>query len=282
MFIIPQFETYGIPRLLDDQLIFLFIGVTVLIAAGSYIINDIKDSTADFINKPDKCFVGETKLSPRTGYIYYISTILAGAILAVYIAFSIKKPLLFIIYPFAVALLFMYSHSWKRSPLSGNIIVAIFCAFVPAIIWYAESEGMNALQLVNPHIVLLFSMYICFGFLATLAREIIKDLEDIEGDRAAGYQTFPISAGVERAKMLAIFTSIILISSYGLWILALIRLEYWISLTALVAALVLPSIYILKIINRAKSKTDFSNLSKYCKYLLLASLIIFIIILLEI
>ena len=282
MFIVPQFEIHGIPRLLDNQLILLFIGVTVLIAAGSYIINDIKDSSADLINKPTKCYVGGANLSVKSTYAYYILIILAGAFLAAYIAIAIEKPLLFCIYPLAVFLLFMYSHSWKKRSLSGNIIVAIFCAFVPAIIWYAESDGMAALQLANPHIVLVFSMYICFGFLITLVREIIKDIEDIEGDKAADYQTFPISAGVERAKMLAIFACIILISTYGLWMLALVKLQTWISLAGLVSLLLLPSIYILTKINAAKTKIDFSRLSKHCKYLLLASLIIFIVILLEI
>jgi len=282
LYVVPLFQEHGISRLLDGPLIILFVSVTVLIAAGSYIINDIKDSSADQINKPEKCFVGDGKLGIRSTYTYYLAISISGALVAAYIAFSIEKPALFLIYPLAVFLLFMYSHSWKRRPLSGNIVVATFCAFVPGIIWYAESEGMALLQIANPHIALIFAMYMLFGFLATLVREIIKDIEDIEGDKAVGYSTFPISAGTERAKMLAIFTTVMLTASYGLWILALVRLEARFSLGGLAVIVILPTLYILSKINKATLKKDYTDISKYCKYLLLASLLIFIAILLEI
>ena len=279
-YIIPYFKGYSISRVLQGVDVFLFVLVTSLIAAGSYIINDIKDYPSDVVNKPTKIYIGKDKLSPRAALIYYWVLTSLGAILAAYIALHIRKPYLFVIYPVAVALLYLYSHLWKRRPLSGNIVVASFCAFVPGIIWYAESEGMALLSTVNPSIVSLYMGYILFGFLATMVREIVKDIEDLNGDKEAGYLTLPITMGEARAKKIALIFAGLLLMSYSLWIYAAADMTSVIVWLLVSVGIVLPTLYIVLRLYWAKAKVDYSHLSRLIKYLMAMSLFVFVGILL--
>jgi len=200
---------------LDGGLWMLFILDTILIAAGGYVVNDILDQKADLFNKPEHLFIGPGKISARVGWIYYVLIIGLGFWIAYYIASSIGELHLLIIYPVAVALLYLYSRYFKRMPLLGNIVVSTFCAFVPAIIWYAEHELVNSIA--NSHayryefIVRYFSVYIGFAFLSTMVREIIKDMEDVEGDRASGFHTWPILRGMSSARFMAQFFGLLLL-----------------------------------------------------------------------
>lgn len=281
LYVIPLFHNYGIDRVLTGRLVGLFILDTILIAAAGYVINDILDHTTDLINKPNGTFIGADKIHPRHANVYYWTIVLLGGVIAAYIALQIDKPLLFLIYPLATALLYMYSARWKATSLTGNGVVALFCAFVPAIIWYAESDGFQQLYTHNASYILLMGAYILFGFLATMVREIVKDIEDIEGDRRAGARTFPIVAGVDRANVLAVFTFVLLISSYGFWILAMYRLQALGSLGLSIVLLIIPSILTIIQLTKAKEKSAYSAISSYLKLLMVASLVIFISVLLE-
>lgn len=255
----------------------LFVFDTVLIAAAGYVVNDIYDGATDSVNKPTKTYIGAGSLTAKSAWIYYFILCILGAAIAAYIAIEIGKPQLFMIFPLATFLLYMYSKRWKRRPLSGNIVVAIFCAFVPSIIWYAEAQSMAQLSNLQPALTLLFAAYIAFGFLATLVRELIKDLEDEAGDRAAGYCTFVIDRGAKMTRTLASWILALLISSYGLWLLAIWRLGDWIAITLVVLMMLTPSLIILVRINNSREKKQYSLISKHLKILMLASLIVFIV-----
>ena len=277
-FINPLFAKYHIVQELTGGLQWLFILDTVLIAAAGYVVNDIIDNKADSVNKPNKTYISRDKISSTTAWVYYTLLCTAGAVIAGHIAIKIEKPLLFIIYPLATFLLFMYSKVWKKRPLSGNIVVAVFCAFVPAIIWYAEADGMQKLHQIEPAYVLLFAAYVIFGILSTFAREIIKDLEDVEGDRAANYHTLPIVIGEAKAGSIAIIAISALISSYGLWLLAIWRLGHWLGMVLMIAMMLLPSIYILTQTNKSRTKVDYKKISRYLKVLMMISLFVFLMI----
>jgi len=279
LYVIPLMQQHHIERLLTGALVPLFISVTALIAAGSYVINDIKDLQADQHNKPNKTYIGPDKLTICTAQSYYYLLTALGAGIAIYIALTIDKPWLFVIYPAAVSALYAYSASWKRRPLSGNIVVAVYCAFVPGIIWYAEADGMAALYRVAPAYILLFAAYILFGFLATLVRELVKDIEDLAGDSAAGYRTYAVVRGLAPTRRLAVGVLVLLISSYGLWLLAIWRLGSIVELSVCILAILVPSIYLLQQLMVASSPPAYTALSRQLKWLMIASLVVFCIVL---
>ena len=265
---------------LNDNLWILFIIDTVLIAAGGYIINDLMDQKADAFNKPTKVFIGSGKISPLAGWIYYGIVVILGFCIASFIADRIDKMYLLAIYPVAVGLLFMYSFYFKQLPLIGNLIVSIFCAFVPGIILYAEYDTINFIS-ETPYfpydlIMHFFPAYISFAFLSTFVREIIKDIEDMEGDMKSAYRTLPIMVGVERANVMALFFAILLLCSYAFWFFGIYGTEDLILGLVIVVGLVVPTLYIIRAIYRAKSTADYSSISKMLKYLMIVSLFVFL------
>lgn len=265
---------------LDGNLWILFVVDTVLIAAGGYVINDILDQKADEMNKPERQFVGESGISLSVAWVYYFALVLVGFGIAFFIASRIDKLLLLSIYPAAVGLLFLYSRYFKRMPLLGNLVVSLFCAFVPAIIWYAESDMVNSLLAIDIGkynlIVNVFIAYIGFAFFSSLVREIIKDIEDVEGDRLSQYNTLPINVGVQRANVIALFFCILLILSYGFWFIGYTGNQSLIIGLVVTFGLITPTVFILIQIYRAKLQSDYTLISKRLKYLMISSLFIFL------
>ena len=102
------------------------------------------------------------------------------------------------------SMLWLYSYRYKKSVLIGNIIVGIFVSFVPWSVCYPEL--VNALIGKIPYQSFFVStgiIYILFAFISTILREIIKDIEDKEGDAQFGGKTLPIVYGVPKAKRIA-------------------------------------------------------------------------------
>jgi len=265
---------------LSGSLWWLFILDTILIAAGGYVINDIFDQQADLENKPENQFIGKNHLSVKMAWFYYFVLIATGFIIATYIAYEIEKPHLLLIYPAACALLFLYSYSFKKHALIGNVVVAIFCAFVPGIILYAEWEVIHNAEVLNKteyeFLINMFTAYISFAFLSTMVREIVKDIEDIAGDTSSGYRTLPIALSKKGAKYFAIFFGVLLILSYAFWILPYTATDSIAIFLGLVSIMVVYSIFIVGRLSSASVKDDYRLISKQLKILMVISLFVFL------
>jgi 4-hydroxybenzoate polyprenyltransferase len=210
MVIRPALET----TVLSQNLTLLLILDTVLLTAGGNLINDIFDSKADAINKPDKYYIGPY-ISPKSAWRYYILLQIAGLCIALYIASTIHQLHLVLIYPLAAFLLFYYSVSLKSRLLAGNVMVSFFTAMVSGIMLFAER---NAIVLAGPLVYkplyYLILAYMVFSFIINLIREIIKDMEDFKGDVQAGCRTLPIVFGIEKTTVILkvlVFISLILL-----------------------------------------------------------------------
>ncbi|MEM1327883.1 MAG: geranylgeranylglycerol-phosphate geranylgeranyltransferase [Bacteroidota bacterium] len=256
---------------------------TLCIAAGGYVINDILDREIDRINKPEKMIV-ERVFSVSTAMWMYTGSIVIGAVLSTYLAIKTSNLPLLSLYPIAVLLLYLYSKYFKKSFLIGNWIVGFFCAFVAGIVWVGERGSLgeyyttqiSLLQPVPPwgylHQLMLF--YIGFAFFSTTYREIIKDLEDVEGDRLGNCQTLPIVWGIEKGKQIAIASGLILLSIVVLFILKV--LFFWDRQIILIITLMLPILYSLFLTYKAKTKADFHKISQFIKILMLLGLVMLI------
>lgn len=280
IFLLPIFNKLNITPVLNGHLWWLFVIDTMLIAAGSYVVNDIFDQSTDKHNKPNKSTLINQSISNNLAWYIYITITIIGLDIAIYIGFMIDKLPLIIIFPCAVGLLYYYSKSWKRKPFIGNFIVATFCAFVPAIIWYAEYDNIKLIKNISLKeynwVVNIFTAYISFGFLTTIIREIIKDIEDINGDQLSGYITLPIAIGVKKSKYLALIFSLLLLSSYVLWLKGCNGIELLILIALLGICFVIPTFFIIYKITKAKVTQDYSKISKYLKYIMIMSLIVFL------
>ena len=140
---------------------------------------------------------------------------MVGMGMSLYLAHSIGRISLSMIYVGATLMLYLYSAWLKRTVLWGNITVALFTAGVLLIFVVAEmNDATWSIEVVLPDGILFFSV---FSFLINLLREIIKDIQDLKGDKAAGYLTLPIRYGVKVSTQVAGMVLFMLITSVLIW-----------------------------------------------------------------
>jgi 4-hydroxybenzoate polyprenyltransferase len=195
---------------------FLIVFSTVLIAAAGNIINDYFDVRADRINKPEKLII--TKHINRKWAIlsHWVLNVIAFGI-AIYLSARNNTFWYMFIHLLSINALWFYSMYFKRKPFIGNFIVATLTALVPilcGIHFYIHHE-LPTIELENINTPFAFWIYhlmahghyililALFAFASNLAREIIKDIEDIEGDKLLHAKTLPILYGVSKSKWMA-------------------------------------------------------------------------------
>ncbi|WP_400070720.1 geranylgeranylglycerol-phosphate geranylgeranyltransferase [Zobellia russellii] len=168
-----------------DLNLFIIVIASALVVASGYIINNFYDAEKDLINKPRKSmidrFVGQQfKLTT-----YFILNFLA-VIAASYVSF--KAVFFFSAYIFGI---WFYSHKLKKMPFVGNFVSATLAIapFFAVFVYYKNFEN----------VIFVHAMFL---FLLILAREMIKDLENIKGDLAQNYKTIPILYGGKVSKTL--------------------------------------------------------------------------------
>ncbi|WP_267639260.1 geranylgeranylglycerol-phosphate geranylgeranyltransferase [Haloarchaeobius amylolyticus] len=158
---------------------------TVLAAGGGNVINDYFDRDIDRINAPDRP-IPRGAVSPRGALVF--SVVLFG----VAAAFALVLPPLAIgIAVFNLVALWVYTEWFKGTPGFGNLLVAYLGG--STFLFGGAAVGNPAASAT------LFAL----AALSTVSREIIKDVEDIEGDREEGLRTLPLAIGERRALVLA-------------------------------------------------------------------------------
>lgn len=207
---------------------FLLVFSTVLIAAAGNIINDYFDVKADKINKPHKVIIGKY-IKPRWAIVlHWILNFVAFAI-ACYLSWRYETFWYVFIHLLSINSLWFYSMYFKRRFLIGNIIIAGLTALVPILCgihflefiqsqrdylpssWSIETPlhtGWAFGSYFNTFVVLVFAFYA--GTL-NLIREIIKDIEDVEGDLVLRAKTLPIVLGKRKTKIIAITLLVLLL-----------------------------------------------------------------------
>lgn len=189
----------GIPQSMNHWQYALLVFSTVCIAAGGYLINNILDKGTDEINKPENVVIGNG-ISENMGYNIYIALNIVGVGLGFYIANSVGKPNFAAVFIIIAATLYVYANGLKQSLLIGNFIIAILLSLSILII-----PIFDLLPAILPEnqvgMGIIFKIlidYAVFAFVINFIREIVKDLEDVNGDYNQGMNTLPIALGVAR------------------------------------------------------------------------------------
>jgi len=270
--LLPIFKMYEEESVFTKSMFFVFVLITALIAAGGNIINDIIDVDIDKVNKPEKWFVGNI-ISLKQAYHYYIGTILLGFIASLWIALSLGKPIYMLLYIGAVVLLYLYSKYLKGTFLLGNILVSAFSSGVIGVILIFEYRTGLALLSINsaPYIFIqqLFFGFMLFSFFTSFLREIVKDVQDVVGDKYGGAKTIPLVIGVEKTKWLLFVISAVILSLMIYWIDLSVNEFNDAAVYYMIYAVIPFHLYIIYLILKAKSKNEFDNLSKMIKILML-------------
>jgi len=243
------------------QFVILTISV-ILITAGGYIINDVFDVETDKINKPKNLFIGNS-ISTKTANFSYIIFTFIGLILAIYLCYSNNSYHLIPFFIFSILSLFFYSYYFKKKVLIGNILVSILCS-LPIILTFLLHTNYSTRN-VGEGILLYYTIiiYAILSFLTTLIREIIKDIEDVDGDFKIKAKTLPILIGRKRASKIAFFFSSILLVIL-LMILHFIKNNTFAIIYGTLL-LLLPLLYFMYKLHLADTKKQFSKLSNIMK-----------------
>lgn len=175
---------FGSPNIL---LIYAAVSAAFINAAGN-IINDIFDIKTDEINKKERV-LQKKLLSVNEAEVLYAVLTLAAFVLA----FFVNRTALYLSVATA-AVLFFYSYALKKMPLLGNVVVALLTAL-------AFIYGGIAVDNINGTIIPAI-----FAFLINLSREIIKDMEDITGDKSINRSTLPVKYGFGISKKIILIT----------------------------------------------------------------------------
>lgn len=197
--------------LLDSRLFVIVLCSSLTIASG-YIINSFYDSRKDLINRPHKSQL-DRLVSQKTKLQVYFSLNFFVVLIAFFVSFRAA-----LFYSGYIFLIWFYSHKIKRYPLVGNLMAA-FLAVLPffGILWYYYVK-MPLYEIENNSgklaVILSHGVYL---FLLILIREMIKDLENLQGDFANDYKTIPIIYGEAAAKkMITLLTILTVIPVYFL------------------------------------------------------------------
>ncbi len=277
-FIIAPILKYGDLSLqLNDFFFFLLVLSTLFITSAGYVINDYFDRKTDLVNKPDSVIIGK-KINRRYAMAFHIIFNIIGILIGIYLSLSIGQPLLSLVFITVSGLLWFYSTTYKRQLLVGNLIVAFLTALVPLIVFLFEypllkDSYINVFATYSSIIRYLTSWilgYAGFAFLLTLAREIIKDTEDFEGDRAYGNQTIPIVVGTGYTK--AIIVVIFIFTLVAVFYIYFTYLTNKFTLYYIIITLVIPLAYVIYRVIRANNKKDYYISSLLTKIVMISGL----------
>jgi 4-hydroxybenzoate polyprenyltransferase len=276
------FKFQNIPLALADWQYGLLVLSTILIAAGGYVINNIFDQNTDSINKPNTVIIGKT-ISETNAYNLYIGLTVAGVAIGFYLSNVIVKPGFASIFILIAATLYLYATSLKQMMIIGNIIVALLLSFSVIIIGIFDlfptiHEG-NQQQLGVVFSILLD--YALFTFFLNFMREIVKDIEDVDGDYNQGMNTLPIAIGKSRTAKIVFGLSIIPIL-FMLYYINKYLLDLVFTTVYLLLFVVGPLFYFTVKIWTAKSKKEFHTLSMLLKWILLFGILSIVVISLNI
>ena len=276
-------------QLLNENFVILLI-VTILIAASGYIVNDIYDYNLDQINKPEKVVLGKF-LKSRDAIIIYMMFNCLAIVLSIFLCMKIEQEIYILVFLLIIYCLWLYSKKLKKYKTIGNILIAFFISL--SILNVPLFSYKNILSDDRFFVFLIISIFSVLAFLINVKREIIKDIEDIEGDKIHKVKSLPIIFGTKKSKLVTIIIGIILmfaISSLITFQILILRSDLlldvggnqfsnpqiwganYISIVYMFIILIM-FFYVELLILNATSKTNFTKVSKLLKFLMLLSLL---------
>jgi 4-hydroxybenzoate polyprenyltransferase len=237
---------------------FLLFTSVIITTASGYLINNYYDINSDKINNKNiedlsKTFYGNCYLLHlfTSLLVLFISDLSPGWLNLVIISHI---------------LVYLYSLKFQHWPVIGNLLVALLSSIVLLIPYWLtgtfwELENFNLSENLN-------QIFVIFCFLLTIKREIVKDMEDIQGDLKTGSHTLAIVAGQKFSK---IILSILVLISIGFLIICV--LESILNIQNIFFFLTMISLLVAFLYKTYLSfeKSDFKTLSNLLKINFLAA-----------
>ncbi|WP_289055152.1 geranylgeranylglycerol-phosphate geranylgeranyltransferase [Carboxylicivirga marina] len=274
--ILPILEHYSVSPVLSHLRFAMVVASTLLLTASGYVINDYFDIRIDRINKPNKVLVGRF-IARRTALFLHVLLTMAGILLGLFIAYVARKEIYALMYIAVPMLLWYYSTTFKRHIVIGNLVISFLTGIVVLLVVSVEFA-----MLTKVHGAPIIRTEACstawfwttgfaiFAFLSNFIREIIKDTEDIKGDKAVGCKTLPIALGITLAKSFVLILE--LVSVLAIWGIYFYVDEFQTipyAIPYLLIGLTLPHVALMIKWMKAKTIADFHKVSGISKIIIL-------------
>ncbi len=212
--------------ILFEQFNFFLLTISTLCIAGAgNIINDYFDVKADKINRPDKLIVTKY-ITKRKAIIWHWILNGIGFLIACHLSIFYHTFWYVFIHLISINALWLYSVYFKRKFVIGNVLIASLTSLVVLLsgfhFYHVCSYDLHPIleakisipQSLDHAIIYWKNLFLdagnfifllCFfAFVLNLGREIVKDMEDVEGDKLLKAKTIPIVLGATSAKWIAI------------------------------------------------------------------------------
>ena len=275
--IAPLLETSGVIVYESFFHVGLLIAASVLIAAGGYIINDYFDIKIDTLNKPDKVIVGKS-IDKRTAMLLYQLCTISGIAIGLFLSWYVRSLMLAFVFDSTGTTLVLFGKLqatvdyWQRSH-------RFLSALSVLIVLFTELEYLKtqASVVLNPAVYnSLFAWvggFALFSFLLTWIREIIKDMEDVYGDREMECRTLPIVWGIKTTKIITI--GLISITIVALLIINHVYIDFEGTLTLryILFGLILPFAWVIYLLIKAKQPDEYHKISSLIKFIMVIGLL---------
>jgi len=241
----------------------LFVITTLLLAIGGYVINDYFDIKIDRVNRPDHLVVSRI-VTPHTAMKIHLAVNFVAIILGFYLAYKIHSIWFGLLFPCGAFFFWFYSARWKQLLIWKNLIVAFISALLIMLVLLFEffhlrlspeyfSEVIGKLNTV----FLIFLGYAGFAFLVSLFREVIKDIEDLQGDEKYGTRSLPSVIGINWSKGIVIWLIVCTMFLLGYCQMVLFRIGLELMFWYFMIAVQIPAISLIIVVIRAMKKKDF-------------------------
>lgn len=265
----PFTETTELTVTLSAFEIGLLVFSTLCIAAAGNIINDIYDIETDRINKPSKVIVGK-RISETLAYTLFFTLNVIGVLIGFYLSSRIGKSGFFAFFVIISALLYLYASYLKQSLLIGNIVISLLVGLSLLIVGVFELIPSITIQNQTTQLTFFKILldYAIFAFLITFVREIVKDIEDIDGDFNTGMRTLPIAVGRDRATKVAFALSLVLLFITAYYVVTYL-FKFWVIIAYFLVLIIVPLFYVTIKLYGAKTKKHFRQISRILKLTML-------------
>ena len=279
--IIPIFKKAAATPVFTNELLLLLILSSVLIAAAGYIINDYFDINIDQVNKPQKNVV-DIIISRRWAMLWHSVLSFFGVAIGFYIGWKTGVFWIGLMNFLCVVLLFVYSTTFKKRLLSGNLIISLLSAWSVAVlglatfyaVFYTPGEYPG---LENNKILRFTILYSSFAFIISVIREAIKDMEDLPGDAKYGCRTMPIVWGLNATKVYAAVWLCVLIGALIIVGIYLMQYAWWWPVVYGAIAITVVLFLVLRKLFKANTPEKFHQLSNLTKFVMLTGILSMIV-----
>lgn len=270
--VLPILEYNGITPMLSTANFIILVISTIALAASGNVINDYFDIKADRINRPESVVV-DKHIERRMVVLLHVALTLIGVLAGLYISFIYRKETYAFLFVAIPAILWFYSTHFKKQMLIGNLIVALLVAVCACLVVSVEFAAIAMLSdplIINTSACSTAWFYTSgiafFAFLTNLSREIVKDMEDVDGDMQCGCHTLPAEMGIQYSKYIVVALELVIVvvlwASY--FVVDILRQVPYIEIYMAVL-LTLPTLIVCVMLSRAKTRPQFHKVSQLCK-----------------